>query len=569
MKFFLINRYSWLLLTLFSIFSALADETKGAKRVTAMTGDGASIELYQQSHALLIGVSDYTAGWPDLENIPSELEHVEALLSAQGFNVINHLNPNSDQLENAFEDFIDEYGFEPDNRLLFFFSGHGHSLDNGNAGYLVPTDAPDPNKNERGFRRKALTMNQILTWSRDMKAKHALFLFDSCFSGTVFKARNLPKVPPSISRLTALPVRQYITAGSAGQTVPAKSTFTPMFVDALRYQLGDLNQDGYVTGLELGLYLRDTLPNHVENQSPQFGPIRDYELSRGDFVFSLASTQSSVVPKTSTISTPTSSASQRSVPTSTPQNILTTGQVIQDKLIDDSVGPKMVFIKGGCFQMGSPSGETDRSDDETQHKACVDDFYIGQYEVTFAEYDWFVAATGSEKPSDEGWGSGDRPVINVSWDNGVAYAKWLSEQTDESYRLPTEAEWEYASRAGSETTYWWGDDLGKNNANCDGCGSKWDDQKTAPVGSFKSNPWGLYDTSGNVYEWVQDRYGGYDASVVNNPTGPAEGDIRVLRGGSWLINGRDARSADRNAYSPGTRNSFIGFRLARGQTDSQ
>ena len=154
----------------------------------------------------------------------------------------------------------------------------------GSKGYLVPSDAPDPRMDDKEFLRKSLSMDQILAWSRDLSATHALFLFDSCFSGTIFKTKDLPEVPPDISTMTALPVRQYLTAGDAGESVPAKSTFTPAFVDALKYGLGDLDRDGYISGTELGLYLRKEVPKH-ERQTPQFGKIRDYDLSRGDFVF--------------------------------------------------------------------------------------------------------------------------------------------------------------------------------------------------------------------------------------------------------------------------------------------
>jgi len=257
-----------------------------AIRVNAKTPSGATeeIQLYSGSYALLIGVSDYTAGWPDLGSVTVELSQVEEVIKTQGFQVEKHLNPNSVKLRAIFGTFIMKYGFDEGNRLLFYYSGHGHTRKSGSKGCLVPVDAPNPDKDEKGFLRKALPMNQILAWSRQIEAKHALFLFDSCFSGTVFKTKNLPKKPQHITRATALPVRQYITAGDAGETVPAKSVFTPVFLDALKYRWGDLNGDGYVSGTELGLYVQEQVPKHSK-QSPQYGKIMDYELSRGDFIF--------------------------------------------------------------------------------------------------------------------------------------------------------------------------------------------------------------------------------------------------------------------------------------------
>ncbi len=197
------------------------------------------------------------------------------------------MDPDSSQLKDAFENFINDYGYDQGNRLLFFFSGHGHTRKNGKKGYLVPTDAPNPHNVEKGFLRKSLWMSQILTWSRQIEAKHALFLFDSCFSGTIFKSKALPDRPPYISEFISRPVRQFISAGSAGETVPAQSVFTPLVIRALEGK-GDLNQDGYVTGTEMGMFLQEKVSLYDTNQHPQYGKIRDVNLDEGDFVFLLA-----------------------------------------------------------------------------------------------------------------------------------------------------------------------------------------------------------------------------------------------------------------------------------------
>lgn len=227
--------------------------TKGIK-VVVKDKSGKKVALYKESHALIIGVSNYTAGWPKLESVPHEIDRVETALKRQGFHVVKVLDPDNRGLKSAFEDFIDRYGLDPQNRLLFFFSGHGYTRKGGKKGYLVPADAPDPRDDEKGFIRKSLGMGQVLTWARRIESKHALFAFDSCFSGTVFKAKALPGHPPHISDITSRPVRQFISAGSAGEEVPANSVFIPSFIRALEGK-GDLDRDGYVTGTELGLYL--------------------------------------------------------------------------------------------------------------------------------------------------------------------------------------------------------------------------------------------------------------------------------------------------------------------------
>ena len=231
----------------------------------------------------------------------------------------------------------------------------------------------------------------------------------------------------------------------------------------------------------------------------------------------------------------------------------------------------MVLISAGEFDIGSASGEVmgPKSDKGSVHTVKIaKPFAIGRCEVTFDDYDAFVEQTGRRPPDDEGWGRGKRPVVNVDWEDARAYAQWLSEETASKYRLPTEAEWEYVAKAGTTTAYWWGDDAGKNNANCQGCGSQWDSTQTAPAGSFAANPFGLHDTAGNVWEWVQDCWhDNYDNAPIDGTAWEEanDGDCgrRVIRGGSWGFSPGGLRSATRGGlYSVG-RTGIIGFRLAQ------
>jgi formylglycine-generating enzyme required for sulfatase activity len=263
---------------------------------------GNQVELYTGSYALVISVADYTDGWPDLPSVPREMDEVGAALTEMGFAVTRVSDPEKDRLRNAFQAFIDAHGYVPGNRLLFFFSGHGHSRDNGEKGYLVPTNAPNPRQDETGFLRAALPMSQIHAWCRQMEAKHALFLFDSCFSGSVFKTKALPDTPPHITASTSKPVRQFISAGSANQQVPAKSVFQPLFLRGMR-GAADLTGDGYITGTEMGLYLSQQVPTYDSGQTPQFGKLLDPDLDEGDFVLVSASEESAVVTPVSTMGT--------------------------------------------------------------------------------------------------------------------------------------------------------------------------------------------------------------------------------------------------------------------------
>ena len=201
------------------------------------------------------------------------------------------------------------------------------------------------------------------------------------------------------------------------------------------------------------------------------------------------------------------------------------------KLRDCPGCPEMVVVPGGKF--GRP-------------------FAVGVYEVTFGEWDACVSDRGcrGHRPDDKGWGRGRRPVMNVSWEDAQAYVRWLSGKTGKEYRLLSDAEWEYVARAGTRTEYWWGDEIGRNRANCDGCGSRWDNMQTSPVGSFSANAFGLYDVHGNVFEWVEDCYGG-------------DCNRRVVRGGSWSFEPRFLRAAIHGGNTTSGRPYDVGFRVAR------
>ncbi len=242
-------------------------------------------------------------------------------------------------------------------------------------------------------------------------------------------------------------------------------------------------------------------------------------------------------------------------------------KVSADQSTMNSESPEMVVIRFGAFEMGSSKNDPDAYHNEfPQHKVVFrKPFAIGKYEVTFDEYDLFAKATGRRRPGDLGWGRGTRPVIDVSWDDAMAYARWLSKQTGARYRLPSESEWEYIARARTTSNYWMGDDIGRNQANCKGCGSKWDSRQTAPVGSFNANKFGLYDTAGNVWEWVQDCWhdGYYGVPADGSARKEPKCAQRVIRGGSWTNFPRYTRSAHRSWYFQDYRNYYIGFRLAR------
>lgn len=228
--------------------------------------------------------------------------------------------------------------------------------------------------------------------------------------------------------------------------------------------------------------------------------------------------------------------------------------------VDPVTGMEFVKIPGGTFIMG----ETIQDVARPPHKVKVKPFLTGRFEVTFDQYALFCAATKRELPDDNGWGRGSRPVINVSWQDAVAFTEWLSAQSGRKFRLPSEAEWEFAARGGTTTLFPWGNELGENLANCNGCGSTWDNKSTAPVGSFKPNGYGLYDVVGNVYEWVldlrHDSYQGAPATASPWLQGDTTGE-RVYRSASFLQHPREMTVSRRCWDNPEIRKNEIGFRV--------
>ena len=230
--------------------------------------------------------------------------------------------------------------------------------------------------------------------------------------------------------------------------------------------------------------------------------------------------------------------------------------------------PEVVVVPPGKFIMGSPAAEKGHAEDEgPQHAVTIaQPFAVSKYEVTFDEWDACVAAGGcSRKPEDRGWGRGRQPVIKVSWEDAQTYVAWLSNKTGKPYRLLSEAEWEYAARAGTTTRYPWGDEPGSLHANFDGSGSRWSLKQTAPVGSFGPNPFGLHDVIGNVYELVQDCWNDSYIGAPSDGSAWLKGDCgqRVLRGGAWNDRAEYARAANRYTSEPGNRHDYLGFRVAR------
>ena len=245
-----------------------------------------------------------------------------------------------------------------------------------------------------------------------------------------------------------------------------------------------------------------------------------------------------------------------------------------EKVFRNSLGMEFVLIPAGTFTMGSPENEPNRdaAGREVQHKVTISrSFYMQTTEVTLKQWRTLMGKKlfGKQKGTD------DMPVIKVSWYDCMKFIKKLNALNDGVYRLPTEAEWEYACRAGSKTAYSWGDEIGcskamysNNTRRSDDCilfvqSMKLKNNQPAPVKTYPPNAWGLYDMHGNVWEWCQDLYGDYSANAITDPLGPDSGTMRIRRGGSWFFHDYKCRSANRAYAHPASRFRNIGFRLVR------
>lgn len=283
----MMKKHSIFLFIVLVLFSSLVSQERGLKVVRTPQGD--EVTLYKGSYALVVGNGKYSAGWDELSGALKDVEEIAAVLQRNGFQVTLIKDSNKEKFLDAFSDFTFKYGQEKDNQLLFYFAGHGctQTLAGGEElGYLVMVDSPLPEKDAQGFDSKSVDMQSIVTIAKKIKSKHVLFMFDCCFSGTIlnFRSRVAPKM---INDAVKYPVRQFITAGRANEAVPDRSVFKQLFLEILEGKRDEPIKDGYLTGEELGLFLKTQVPQFNNYQHPQYGKIRDPNLDKGDFVFIL------------------------------------------------------------------------------------------------------------------------------------------------------------------------------------------------------------------------------------------------------------------------------------------
>ncbi len=596
-----------------------------------------------KDYALFFAVENYDSpnSWKSLPGLTDECRamgrDLQDLYGFQPAEVVT--NPSYQDILDKLQEYRSRK-FNDDDQLFIYFSGHGQFSEDEGEGFFIPRDGKS-SKTAAAERRwySLLTMPRHVN---KIGCRHIFLAIDACFSGTIdplIALKDEDWATPTVN--TDEKFNQYVhdllrgqsrvlmTSGGKFRT-KHPSDFTKWF----RQAFGKLGGgDGILRPNEI----EDFWPIDMSVR-PQSGVFEGYE-ANGNFVFvyqpksGSAKTPVVTAPKTNddydedgipdgTDKCPTERgpAATKGCPDSDLDGIADRfddcpyekGTAANNGCLKAAEPPPvveerrtdgMVKIPGGTFKMGSDDGG---GDEKPVHSVTVSDFYLGKYEVTVAEFRAFIDDDGYRTDAEKegkSWGydgtawneiagrnwrhdpegknaQDNHPVINVSWNDATAYCAWLSKKMGKTYRLPTEAEWEYAAGNGSRhTKYSWGngDPNGKKGGNVadeskSPTGSQWETKfdgyndgywSTAPVGSFDANDFGLHDMTGNVWEWCSDWKGDYPSSSQKDPSGPSTGVDRVLRGGSWFSNPQSCRVAYRDSVAPAFRSSVTGFRFAR------
>jgi len=514
----------------------------------------------QQKYALVIGNGAYT-GISKLNNPVNDANDMTAALRGLGFTVNTVLNGSLEQMENAVRNLQRQLGASSNSYGFFFYAGHGVQV--GGENYLIPVDSNI--QSEAQLRLRAVSLRDVMESLSNAGNELNMVVLDACrdnpFSWNRSGARGLTVV-------TGAPSGSIVMYATSANSVAEDGNgrnglFTGCLLDNLK-----------TSGLSVYEIFDRTMGDVIKATGGRQNPELSLRFSGANSAY-LGSRPVQPAPQPTPQPSPSQTVQPTSVPVTPPMRVS---------------APEMVLISGGTFQMGSPSNEADRKDNEKQHQVTVGSFYMGKYEVTQKEYQEVMGMNNS-------YFNGDNlPVENVNWYQAVNYCNRLSQrdgltpaytvngtdvtwnQNANGYRLPTEAEWEYACRAGTTTPFNTGNNITTNQAN-------FKSLKTTEVGSFAPNPWGLYDMHGNVWEWCWDIYdvyvtksrediafgysmylvgGSRDGGAQADPKGVSSGSGRVVRGGSWYNTAQDLRSAYRFYYTPSSLNyGIVGFRVAR------
>ncbi len=514
--------------------------------------------------ALVIGNANYAAG--ALRNPANDAEAMAKTLTSLSFEVTLRQNLDQKQMKREIESFGQKLR-KSGGVGLFYFAGHGVQVNGHN--YLIPVDASIQNQSQVEY--EAVDMGEVLNQMDWAKNRMNIVIIDACRDNPFAQSfRSLSLGLASVLAPTGTLIAYSTAPGSvANDGAGQNGIYTGELIKAM---------------VQPGLQLEDVFKRvRLAVSDATGGKQVPWESSSliGDFYFipqlHERAQKTSVQPRAAAPAATTAPAPQ---PASRGEN----GAAILKTWKEPVTGLEFVWIKPGCFLMGSPTKEKERSEDEGPvHQVCVDGFWMSRTVVTNAQFRAFQKDHDSGRFHGHSLNGDSQPAVEVSWRDANNFCQWLTGQNGGQYhfRLPTEAEWEYASRAGTETSRYWGNDSSKACVHenvADYTAQKQlalqsihqcDDgyATTAPVGSFRPNPFGLYDMLGNVLQWCEDIYG-VDAYVQldkNNPENIDEsmGQSRVIRGGCWHDPPGEARCAKRRNGLPDTRSNDLGFRIVR------
>ena len=537
--------------------------------------------------ALLIANAKYE-DMARLEKPYDDVKLIENSLLTLGFkkeNIKTLRDIDQRDMKRAFKDF----GTQSENAEIAFFYYSGHGLQHQGSNYLVPVQAQISKDSDIDI--ESVSAQNLLAQLE--KAKLSVLVLDACRDNPWLRkkgvaGKGLARMETPNRSIIAFATNENNTAADQGLYAQYLSQYLVQGLElrkvfdkvgaAIDKETGGKQQPRVYSGVYDDVYLNGkanpTTPVVMPSVDPQAYELSYWESIKNSTNASDYAAYLADYPRGRFASLAKSRQKQYEVkPTPEPVQVAQiqtreqprTTYGVGQSFKDCAECPEMVLVPSGSFMMGSK----DYSNEKPVHEVTINDsFAVGKYEVTFAQWDACVAdgGCGGYRPDDAGWGRGTRPVMTVNWEDAQAYLRWLSQKTGQKYRLLSESEWEYVARAGSSTDYSWGNDIGSNKANCDGCGGQWDAKKTAPVGSFSANKFGLYDVHGNVWEWVEDCWhGSYEGAPTNGSAwlSSCTEERRVLRGGSWVSYPDGTRSANRNRNAPTLRNSYFGFRVSR------
>lgn len=551
-----------LLIPLAFTATLVGGEARGLKPLAITASDGTEIVRFSSHHALVIGNSRYQAGWQQLPGVIDDVAAVRTALESQGFAVEVAMDLTRTQLDERLSAFVAEKGQDANGRVVLYYAGHGQTLRNNQGqenGYLVPIDAPVPGEGNRpAFIAKAYPIQRIKIAAQELGCRHALFLFDACFSGALFAP--LRGGNAAVLQMAAEPVRMFITSGSSDEQVPDQSVFREEFVAALNEGVADVNHDGWTTGSELSLHLRQQVMGRRAaaggRQTPQAGISEQAGLNRGDVVFQAKPGGDTSLWDSLQLKTRPTSGEAVIVSEDQPAWAQSHGSDATGRWTEiavDGVTQRLRLVPAG------PS---------------VAPLWVADSECTQRLWQAVVGGnpsqwTGQTRLKELLHGTGTEPkallipVESVSWDDVQSFLTALNRKVPGlNARLPTEMEWAWACTLGQPAPadldpIAWTRTSGIRNP-----------QETR---SRQANQAGLYDMLGNVWEWCADPWqdqAGTDPAIERllrlgrtreQAAGP--GERRVLRGGGFLDKATAVNAAVRLGEKPVYSSRDVGFRF--------